>query len=444
MPRNPKIFKSHKTRLCFFSFISTLALLAVVFGGAVIGFRYQLIQDEFHKIHAAIRTQTIEKEFDLGDFHDNYPDLTAAIFDRNGNKIQQIGSLPLAFTKVRLKANDIVENSAFYNGKYLVVGSDWKLDELLLKKLLLFLALLIVPLSALSGVATYWWANSIFEPLKEMTAKAESFSEGEAHYRLDESDPGEFGDLAKRINAVLERLSNARRREAEFASDAAHELRTPIAILRTRLEVALLRQRSETEYEAVIKKSLAETERLTGIAEALLLSARGNPLPDGVTQLRELEQVVTDRWSDAAAKRKVSLLTKFDDGVIPIAQPFLEIAINNLISNGIRFSPEGGKLQVTAAIKAVSGPEQTFTLTVTDDGPGVPEAERETVFERWYRGDSARNRDSGGAGIGLSLCRSIISAAGGSVAYDDSATSGGAFKIEFKFNQETSYPGGDA
>ncbi|WP_091672261.1 sensor histidine kinase [Micromonospora auratinigra] len=246
----------------------------------------------------------------------------------------------------------------------------------------------------------------------------------------------EIQRLAVTLNDMLDRLAAARARQRAFVADAAHELRSPLANMRTELEVAR-RLGPETDWPAVADDLLADTERLGRLVDDLLLLARLDEEPGaaavsrpvGPVELGELLRAVVGRYPSPPVR------------LVPPAGPVwtegdpteLRRVLANLVENALRHARGEVRLEVTGAEAGgpVPGPrragpgERAYHLvTVTDDGPGIPAAERERVFQRFTRLDDARARDDGGAGLGLAIVRELVRRAGGTVELADADGTG--------------------
>nr|WP_218617398.1 HAMP domain-containing sensor histidine kinase [Cryptosporangium aurantiacum] len=218
--------------------------------------------------------------------------------------------------------------------------------------------------------------------------------------------------LAITLNSMLARLDAARARQRAFVADAAHELRSPLASLRTQIEVAEV-----TSVPADTADLLADVERLTRLVDDLLLLAR---MDDGPVQRRPAEPVeltvVADAVTGRATGARVPVVRADRPGaasaVVEGDEDALTRVVTNLVENAVRYADTGVEVRV-----ASDG--QQARLDVVDDGPGIPAADRERVFARFTRTGDARDRDSGGAGLGLAIAREIVRRHAGSIVLSD-------------------------
>ncbi|WP_327085078.1 HAMP domain-containing histidine kinase [Nonomuraea sp. NBC_01738] len=214
--------------------------------------------------------------------------------------------------------------------------------------------------------------------------------------------------LATTLNDMLARLEEAETRQRGLVSDAAHELRSPLASIRLQLEVALGHPDGQ-DWPETAEGVLEDTMRLSRLAEDLLMLARldergGVPARREPVSLDEVVRQVVERYGEAR-------LTVCDPVVVRGDALDLSRVLTNLMDNAVRHT--ASKVEVALTADAV--------LTVTDDGPGIPEDDRERVFNRFTRLDSGRSRDEGGAGLGLAIVRETVRAHGGTVRLEDAA-----------------------
>jgi signal transduction histidine kinase len=235
----------------------------------------------------------------------------------------------------------------------------------------------------------------------------------EARVHVDQVET-EFGRLAQALNQAFDRLNESLARQRQFTADASHELRTPLAALSTEAEWALGRERESAEYQESLNVSLRAARRMQNIVERLLLLARADA-GAGVDQparvrLDDLVRVVAEDLEPLAAARKIAIDVDAEPATVWGNADRLTDAVTNLVDNAIRYNVDAGRVRVTLRTT-----DQAASLTVEDTGVGIDPEDLERVFEPFFRGDSARNRDSGGAGLGLTVTRALIERYGGSV-----------------------------
>ena len=252
-------------------------------------------------------------------------------------------------------------------------------------------------------------------PGREMTAVASSISASRLHDRLRvESLPPELSPLAAAFNEMLARLEDSFRRLSDFSSDLAHEFKTPLSNVMTQTEVALSRSRSPEEYREVLYSSLEECERLARTVSDMLFLAKADhgqviPSVERIDLARELRELF--EFYDAFVEERGVNLASRGQGSIEGDRLMLRRAIGNLLSNAIGHTPPGGR--VTVSIAESSG---VVRLAVENPGDTIPAEHLPRLFDRFYRVDPARQRSSGGAGLGLAITKSIVTAHGGAIA----------------------------
>jgi two-component system OmpR family sensor kinase len=281
----------------------------------------------------------------------------------------------------------------------------------------------------LSGLLGWLLARWVLSPIEEIALTARQVGEHNLTARIPELGRGdELSALTASLNAMLDRLGGTLAAQRQFLSDASHEIRTPLTILKGHLEVTLRRPRQAAEYRECLETLAAEVTHLEGLVRNLLWIARSEAA--GVEL--DLAEVEIDPWlaevvgrhAKAVEERGGHLVLELHSGVHRAIDPDrLRQVIDNLLANGIRFTPAGGKLRVTCQ------DDGGLTIAVEDAGPGIAPAEREAIFGRFYRVDDARNRASGGAGLGLAIARDIARAHGGDLWVEGAPAGGSRFVL---------------
>jgi signal transduction histidine kinase len=266
--------------------------------------------------------------------------------------------------------------------------------------------LVIVPLILLVAVSGgYLLAGRAVVPIITLAGKLSRIDPRDLSRRLDAGRVNdEVARLTRAINALLERVERATETERRFASDAAHELRTPLAVLRSGLEVALARDRSRTEYADALASALAEVVALCAMADQLLTLARLDQeaaLNRERVDLAALIREVAEAIEPLVQAKELTLAVETTGAITIDCNPIhvKRLAIN-LIDNAIKFTPRHGRVEIGAA--ASGG---LAILRVADSGPGIPPADLPFIFDRFFRG---KTRAESGNGLGLSLCREIV------------------------------------
>jgi len=276
-----------------------------------------------------------------------------------------------------------------------------------------------------TGVLTRALVGSALRPVEELTRGAEAMAAPGSVARLPlPAADDEIRRLAVTLNALVDRLRVSAQRQREFVSDAAHELRSPLASIRTGLEVAVLHPK-DVDWPQTASDALADAARMARLVDDLLLLARADeaavrPTPagrtDGHTEPDGDLALAADAVLARAAPPPGLDLQRDGDPAAPVPVPHdvLVRITANLVENALRHARTTVRVTATAATES-----EVARLIVTDDGPGIPAAERSRVFGRFTRLDGGRGRDSGGAGLGLAIVQELVRAAQGQVELQD-------------------------
>jgi signal transduction histidine kinase len=290
---------------------------------------------------------------------------------------------------------------------------------------------LVVGLPALIAVvaALVWFlVGRALRPVDAIRAEADAITGSTMHRRVPEPpNRDEIGRLARTMNAMLSRLDDAATRQRQFVSDASHELRSPVAAIRTGLEVAR-RRPDRADWPAVADTALAEEARLEALLDDLLLLASQDETGNlDAPSMVPVTLTALARAETARPRRVPVHLTELPAGAealeIPGDAHQLARALANLVDNAARYA-------TTAVGIGLVERDDTMRLTVDDDGPGIAPADRERVFERFTRLDDSRARGQGGTGLGLAVVRSIVTRHHGLVWIEDSPAGGARVVVE--------------
>ena len=293
-----------------------------------------------------------------------------------------------------------------------------------------FLAVLSVLIVVAGTLLAHRLAGNILEPVRRIASTARSLSQHELHRRVEvDVPPDELGELVETFNGMLARLEASFESLRRFTADASHELRSPLALMRSELEGTLARARTPAEYEQVLRDLEAEVEHMARMVDQLLMLARADAgaLQPAATNLdvADFLHETAARWRPMADRRHVLLDVDAPDSGSFAADPdLLRRVMDNLIDNATRHSPAGAAVRLTGAPTAGG-----WSIEVRDEGPGIPPAARAGLFERFARADDARARDGGGAGLGLALSRAIAESHGGSLQLVSPNGRGATFRL---------------
>jgi signal transduction histidine kinase len=291
------------------------------------------------------------------------------------------------------------------------------------------LRFVIPALIALVGVLIWFLVGRSLRPVAAIRSEVDEISHGTLHRRVPVPDShDEIALLAGTMNQMLERLESSSARQREFVSDASHELRSPVTTIRATLEVAL-RNRDRIDWPDVAQQVLHEDERMDRVVGDLLELARVEDDGESLAgaPFVDLEDVVLE---EAPHVRRHPVRTeRVSAGRVRGRREQLARVVRNLLDNADRHAGE----RVEIALSSNNG---TVDLVVEDDGPGIPEGDRERVFDRFTRLDEGRTRDVGGAGIGLAIVRAIVERHGGGVRVEQGQAGGARFVVSLP-NGET-------
>jgi signal transduction histidine kinase len=291
----------------------------------------------------------------------------------------------------------------------------------------------------LLGISLYVSIRAIergLQPLSELAVGVNSISPTDWDLKLTDSSlaVAEVAPLTRAMSRMVETLRAAFQQQRDFTSNAAHELRTPVAILKSTLQSLLQESRTGEMYRAGIADALSDLGRLETLLHSMLRLARAE-LYAGAGERSALSNVDVVGTCEAAIARltplaqtrgtTISLAAPAD--VLPVhAEPEdLEIIWANLIENAIRYGPPNSEVKITAARR-----DGSVSVAVEDKGPGIPPGELSRIFERFHRGDHSRSRESGGYGLGLAIAKAFVECYGGSIAASSVAEGGTRIGVE--------------
>lgn len=313
----------------------------------------------------------------------------------------------------------------------LIVGISEQSLRHALAQLRLFMFLFCPLVLGLAYFIGLGFVRRALRPVEAMRLRAEHISRESLTERLPvPASPGEFLNLACTFNGMLDRLSRAFSDLENFAGDAAHELRTPLATLRAEIETTIQQRRTPEEYEAALASMAEDVTRLTRVVTNLLTLSRLDmnqyDLQREPVALAPLLAECLETWEAAVSGRPVRVsVDRADPDAIVYADPVaLRRVVNNLVENAVKYNREPGRVTLSAAREA-----DRVVLRVADTGIGIPADHLPRLFQRFYRVDPARSRDTGGAGLGLAICRSLVAAHGGEIAVTSTPGEGSVFTV---------------
>ncbi|MEQ1795690.1 MAG: ATP-binding protein [Nitrospira sp.] len=296
--------------------------------------------------------------------------------------------------------------------------------------LILLLAALAAAMIVVGWIGSRWLAHEALTPVEALTATAERISAPSLKARMTLAAPyEEFERLAHVFNAMLDRLHHVFEGQRQFIADAAHEIQTPLTVIKGTIEVALQKSRTAADYRDALVTNLGQVERLSTLTRSLLTLAQfsGDRPPVTLTPLalEPLVQELVKELSPLAEDRRIQLTMESQS--VPLVQGDagrLTQLIVNLLDNALAYTPPDG--HITIRLNPTPG---QVRLQIEDTGAGIAPEHLPRLFERFYRADPARDRESGGTGLGLAIVKDIAEAHGGTVAVESTPGQGTLFTV---------------
>ena len=295
-------------------------------------------------------------------------------------------------------------------------------------------------ITLLSGILAYFVSGRALKPLRSFTSQVEQVQLNNlADMRIDEDAISEFRQLSRSFNQMLERLNNAFSAQRQFTGNAAHELRTPLALMQAQLELFSAEhpdvQPETAEFLTLLRE---QTERLAQMTKTLLEMSNLQQVArnERIQLAPMIEEIFTD-LAPLSDKRGVTLTAK-GDGIMTGSDALIYRLIFNLTENAVKYNRPGGSVRVS-----VTQELEKLLLRVSDTGCGIPEMYQHSIFQPFFRVDKSRSREYGGAGLGLSLVWEIADLHGGSVWVEQSSDKGTTIAVELPAGTESEPSGAD-
>lgn len=289
------------------------------------------------------------------------------------------------------------------------------------------LAWLLVGASCLGLVVTavigHLLATKALEPVAHVTERAARIARGDFSARLDPAVvDDELGRMIGLLNEMLERLHGSVQANQRFAADASHELRSPLTAMLGEIDVTLKRERNADDYReslVIVRDRIRQLAEMTEQLMILVRAQEGHVVGATEVELEPLAHEVVAAAGRLAEERQVTVLVgPMDHAVIYADRLLLARVLDNLVRNAVQYNRVGGHVAITAEVEDSAGTDWTAAhtvLRVTDTGHGIPDGDREKVFERFFRVERSRNRRTGGAGLGLSIASEVVRLFGGTI-----------------------------
>ena len=302
-----------------------------------------------------------------------------------------------------------------YNNK-----ADYKKSSLLFSTLL----------SLLGGVITFFISGHALKPLCDFSKKIEEVqAQNLSDSQIEENKFSELNQLSVSYNKMLERLSEAFKLQRQFTANAAHELRTPLAVMQLQIDLynSSKHPDNDTSAQQTISMITEQTERLSKMVRTLLdMSELQTIARDEEIAISALVEEVLADLEPLAQEKGINLIEKCDNVLLMGSDILIYRLVYNLVENAIKYNFSGGTVTVTATQQ-----NSQLHLTVEDTGNGIPEELKERIFEPFFRLDKSRSRELGGVGLGLALVREIVRVHNGSILVKNNANSGTTFEVIF-------------
>lgn len=350
------------------------------------------------------------------------------------------GESPLVSVNWRGQEVRMAAGTVVYAGVPYVVSvglSTAAMQRTLTRAAWLFVGLWIVGLG-LSGVVGFTLASRALAPIDHITLRAATIARGDFGARLDPpAHDDEVGRMTGLLNEMLERLHGAIEANRHFAADASHELRTPLTVIAGEVDVTLKRERSPAEYREALALVRDQLRQMTELTENLMVLVRtqeraGERLMHEVPLLGLVEAAI-GRLRPSADARGITITTGGCIDVLVYGDERLYArVVDNLIANAVQYNRDGGTVSIEMACieaEATAWAADRIVTRITNTGPAIPPAEWERIFERFRRLDASRSRRTGGAGLGLAICRAIVDLYDGAVRVATSDETGTTFEL---------------
>lgn len=388
--------------------------------------------------------QVLDESGQIGQKSDNLKDVQLPVTLnalRNASKglITFETSRTLGNTPLRIVTLPVIENN--HVTRIVQVASSLEDVENALHTLFVILLISVPSALLLASVGGQFLANKALKPVDHITQTARLITSQNLNQRINPPRvKDEISRLIETFNEMISRLDKSFHHMKQFSSDASHELKTPLTILKGEVEVALRKGRPAQEYEQILRSNLEEINRLSTIVDDLLMLSRTDleqlPLQKENIRLSEILNDVVAQVDILAAPKQIHIQTENSDGEITILGDPLRIRelFLNLIENGIKYTPEKGSISITLETEITSDRTTDASngfakITVSDTGIGIAKKDQERIFDRFFRVDKARSREMGGSGLGLSICKWIVEAHQGKISVESELGKGSSFIV---------------
>lgn len=287
--------------------------------------------------------------------------------------------------------------------------------------------LITIAVTIVSAAIAYFVSGQALKPLRKLSQQAEKIDQDSiSDIRLNEDTVKEFRQLSVSVNLMLDRLSESFATQRQFSGNAAHELRTPLAIMQTKLELFAAEHKNlEGDTAELVRSQAEQLDRLSKLVHTLLEMSNLSSAPrsDRIELAPLVEEIITD-LTPLASQNDITMEQDCDNVVITGSDALIYRLVFNLIENAVKYNRRGGSVSVS-----VHKENSAVVVRVSDTGCGIPEEYRESIFQPFFRVDKSRSRQMGGVGLGLALVHEIAVLHGGSVRAEPGNKSGTVFIV---------------
>jgi heavy metal sensor kinase len=387
------------------------------------------LQDEFSElVDSEGAGSRLRVSYGEGSIIFSEPDIANGVPPRRGSAPASPFSARIGGARFRLLRESVDVAGTKYDIEVAVATQEFDRSLERFRAMLYAAGPLFLVLAAFGG---YWLSRRALAPVDQITQAARTIGAQDLSHRLDvPRTSDELERLADTLNEMLSRLEAAFQRVTQFTADASHELRTPVSVMRTNAEIALRKPRSEAEYREALWRILEESEKLSHLIEQLLLVARADSgsavLPMAPTDLNTALGNACREASILAEAKHLNFRQSIPEDRLCVEgdSASLERLFMILLDNAVKYTPSGGQIDVRLRS------EDGFAVAeIRDTGRGIAPADLPRVFDRFYRADRARSRESGGTGLGLAIGRWIAEAHRGEIGVESELAKGATFRV---------------
>jgi heavy metal sensor kinase len=354
---------------------------------------------------------------------------------------RSVGNTPLRIVTLPVAEKD-------HTMRIVQVASSLEDVEDALNTLLLILTITVPSVLIMASVGGQFLAHKALKPVDQITQTARMITSQNLNQRIPPPKvKDEISRLVETFNDMITRLDQSFCQIKQFSSDASHELKTPLTILRGEVEVTLRKERTLPEYQQILRSNLEEIDRMTQIVGDLLLLSRADngeiQLAPKEINLSEIVQEIVPQAHILAKSKNLRIQTLLPQDQVYIFGDRLRIRelFLNLLENAVKYTEEGGTIKIhlarnyahSSAKDNGNGLDPGMTglaeITVADTGIGIAKQDQERIFDRFFRVDKARSREQGGSGLGLSICKWIVEAHRGKISVESEPGKGSSFIV---------------